>query len=384
MAELEIKPTPQSLQRVFVVVASAAVLACIEMYLLVGGTGDVFAPRATLTTYMPDAAGLARGDEVRLNGFRIGKVDQVDLGGREVQRPVRARMRVLSRFLRDIPADSRTAVTSDTLVSEKLIEIKQGRSVIPIRADGALRSEPVRQAVDRANQLRTLQNDLTQVDQILADLSSPNSPSGQLFMSEQFYDTVLAAVNGFDRGLHTFIAPQSDIGKAFYTEELYDAIQDFLRQTDNLLASIQSGQGTMGHLFASDEQYDELLREVTDLHTMLADANAGKGKAGALLTDDSTYRQITRLLESIDRMVTSLNTGQGPAGELLANAQAYESLNGSLRRMARTLEDLRVSPRKYLRIKPFGNKPKPRKPYLAAVKTATPGSTGASLMPARK
>lgn len=368
MADLEIRPSPQSLQRVFAVLAAAAVLAFVEMYLLVGGTGDVFAPRTTLTTYMPDAAGLESGAAVRLNGFRIGSVEQVDLGSADVRRPVRARLRVLNRFLKSIPADSRTAVTSDTLVSPKFIDIKPGAGIIPVRPDGMLRSEPVVQAIDRANQLRTLQNDLTQVDQILTELSSPNSPSGQLFMSEQVYDAVLARVSGFDHGLHTFVAPQSELGKAFYTEELNKAIEDFLRQTDNLLASAQSGQGTVGHLFASDEQYNEILREATDLHKVLADANAGKGKAGALLTDETTYRQATRLLDSIDRMVTSLNAGEGRFGELLGSAQAYEALNGSLRRMSQTLEDLRVNPRAYLRVKPFGNKPKRRKPYLESAR----------------
>lgn len=385
MAALEIKPTPRSLQKVFAVTVVAAAVACVEMYLLVGGTGDVFAPRATLTTEMPDAAGLKRGDDVRLNGFPIGKVAEVDLGGGDVRRPVRANMLVLSRFLKDIPADSRTDVSSDTVVSEKYLEIKPGGSITPVRADGLLRSEPVRQAVDRANQLRTLQNNLTQVDQILIELSSPRSPTGNLFMSEQLYDTVLAGVNGFDRGLHTFITPQNEIGKALFSEELYDAIQNFLRQTDNLLASIQRGQGTIGHMYASDEQYNEVLGELTDLRKMLADVNAGKGKTGALLTDDSAYRQITRLLGSIDRMVTSLNAGEGQAGVLLANAQVYESLNGALRRMEQALEDIRLNPRKYLRIKPFGNKPKAKKPYLATAQTpASSGSARASLMPARK
>lgn len=357
MAQLEIKPTPLMLQRVFVLFSAAVILALIEMYLLVGGTGDVFAPRATLTTYMPDAAGLVPDDEVRLNGIRIGKVTRIELAGSNVRRPVRTQMRILARYLKDLPQDSQTAVSADTIVSDKFIEIKTGRSPSPIRPDGVLESEPVKQAADRANQLRVLQNELIQVNQILTDLSSPTSHTGQLFMSEAFYNTVLADVRGFDRGLHTFLTPQNDLGKAFYTVEIYDELENAVRQADNALARIQNGEGATGRAFASDEQYNEIVRELTDLRSSLADANAGKGKWGALLTDESSYRRITSLLSRIERTLTSLNAGEGPAGSLLANAQLYESLNGSLRRMEELLRDLQEHPKKYLRLKPFQKNP---------------------------
>ena len=327
------------------------------MYLLVGGGGDFFAQRTTLTTYMPDAAGLASDAEVRLNGIRIGKVQKVELSGlSDTRRPVRAEMRVLTRYLKDIPEDSQTQVSADTLVGYRFIEIAEGKSALPVREDGVLQSEPVRQAADRANQIEALQQDLEQVDQILADLSSPDTQIGQLFSSEQIYDTVLSRISGFDSGLHTFLAPQSEIGKAFYSDEFYNAMRDLAGQVDKTLASIQNGEGTAGHLFASDEQYDEVVRGLSGIRATLADANAGKGRWSALLQDESSYKQIKRMLSATDAAITSLNAGEGRAGSLLANAQLYESLDGSMRKMEEVLRDLGGNPKKYMRVKPFGKK----------------------------
>jgi len=355
MAELEIKPTARMRLRVFALVAAATGISLVLMYLLVGGGRDFFAQRTTLTTYMPDSDGITPDSEVRLSGIRIGTVQSVELSGLlDPRRTVRARMRVLTRYLKSIPQDSQTDVGSDTLVSFKFIDIAEGKSPIPIKEDGVLQSEPVQQAAYHEDQIKTIQKNLAEVDQILANMSSPDTQIGQFMVGEQLYDKILARVRGFDSALHTFLTPQSDLGKAFYSAEMYNRIHDRVAQVDKVLASIQNGEGTAGHLFASDEQYNEVLRELTSLRSTLADVNAGKGRLGAALQDDASYEEVTRMLSATDAKIASLIAGEGQAGRLLSNAQLYEALNGSLRRMEEFLRDLRENPRKYLRFKPFG------------------------------
>ena len=354
MVELEIKPTRRMRTRVFALVATAAGLAFVLVYLLVGGGTDFFARRTTLTTYMPDAAGITEDAEVRLSGIRVGVVQSVELSGRlDPRRAVRTQMRVLTRYLKGIPEDSQTDVSADTLVGYPFIDIAEGKSPIPIKEDGVLQSEPVQQAEDRADLIKTLQTNLAGIDSVVANMSSPNTQVGKFFLGDEMYNTVLSDIRSFDNELHTFITPQSDLGQAFYSEKMYNDIHNAVTDFDKTLASIQNGEGTAGHLFASDEQYNEIVRELTGLRSSLADANAGKGQFGALLQDDASYRQITRLLADMDATIASLNAGEGPAGRLLANAQLYESLNGSLRRMEDLLRDVRINPRKYLRVRPF-------------------------------
>jgi len=340
--------------RVFTLIGAGAGISFLLMYLLVGGGQDFFARRTTLTTYMPDASGITEDSEVRLSGIRIGKVQSVELSAMlEPRRAVRTEMRVLTRYLKNIPEDSQTDVSADNLVGYQFIDIAEGKSPIPIKEDGVLESEPVRQAKDRVDLIKTLQNNLAQVDQILADLSSPDTQTGKFVVGDQMYNTVLLRLRGFDSALHTFLTPQSNLGKAFYSPEIYNRLHDLAVQVDQTLVPIQNGEGTAGHLFSSDEQYNEILKQLTSLRSTLADANAGKGELGEALQDDSKYRQITRLLSATDAMIASLNAGEGQAGRLLTNAQLYEALNGSLRNMESLLRDLRENPRKYLRFKPF-------------------------------
>jgi len=354
MVELEIKPTPRMRLRVTGLVIMASLLAFTEAYLLVGGGGDFFARRTTLTTYMPDAAGITTDSEVRLSGIRIGQVKSVTLSGDlNPRRSVRVEMLVLTRYLKGVPEDSQTDVSADTLVGYQFIDIAEGKSPLPIRENGVLQSEPVQEAADRADLIRTLQNNLSQVDQILADMASPNTKIGSFVVGEVEYNTLLSRIQGFDRNLHTFLTPQSDLGKAFYTAEMYNRLHDGFAQIDKAAASIQNGEGTAGHIFASDQQYNDFLRTLTDLRTALADANAGKSSFGGILHDDESYTKIAGMLKATDGVISALNGGEGTGGGVFANSQLYESLNGSLRNMESLLRDLRENPRKYLRYKPF-------------------------------
>lgn len=354
MVELEIKPTPRMRFRVTGLVIIAALLSFTEAYLLVGGGSDFFARRATLTTYMPDASGITTDSEVRLSGIRIGNVNSVELSGDlNPRRAVRVEMRVLTRYLKGIPEDSQTDVSADTLVGYQFIDIAEGKSPLPIKEDGVLQSEPVKEAADRADLIRTLQNNLSQVDQILADMASPTTKLGSFIVGEAEYNTLLSRIQGFDRNLHTFLTPQSQLGQTFYTAEMYNRLHDGFAQLDKAVAAVQNGEGTAGHLFASDQQYNDFLRTLTDLHTSLADANAGKGSFGNLLHNDESYVRVTNMLKAVDGLISALNAGEGTGGRLLSNAQLYESLNGSLHSMEVLLRDLRENPHRYLRYKPF-------------------------------
>lgn len=348
MASLEIKPSPRQRLRVFSVLAFGMILALFLMFLLVGGSGNLVARRAHLTTYMPDAGGLTTQSEVRLSGIRIGTVDKIDLSGSlDPQRAVRVQMQVLSRYLRSIPADSQTDISADTLIGYQFVDIAEGKSPLPIKEDATLPSEPVKQAADRADLIKAIQDELKQMDGILANMQDPKSDLGSFIYTQTVYDSFVQRIGGISQDLRSVLDPQSDLGKAFYTDTIYKDFHDEVTSLDKTLASIQAGEGAAGHFYASDEQYTEALSELRDLRASIAKWNA------SLTRDSDGWQQTSRLLKKIDGTIAGLNAGEGAGGRLLTNAQLYESLNGSLKNLEELLRDLRENPRRYLRYKPF-------------------------------
>ncbi len=349
MAELEIKPTRAARLRVFAVAAAATVILADIVYLLAGG-GGLFARRTTLTSYMPDVSGLipgSSGSEVRLSGITVGYVGAIDVSpSLDPQRAVRVELRVLTRYLKNIPSDSQTDITADTLVGYQFVDIAEGKSPIPIGENGVLYSQPAKLTLIGPDLVKTLQDNLASADQLLAEISSGQTRVGQFVVGEALYSQLLSEIRGFDQGIHTFLTPQGKAGQAFYSLEAYNDIRKQVLQVDQSLASIQNGEGTAGHLFASDEQYNKLVGQLTDLRSQLAANNANP-----MLQSDAAYVDIRRMLKSTDALLTSLNAGGGQAGRLLNNAQLYDTLNGSLKSMEDLLRDIRENPRKYLRVK---------------------------------
>ncbi|MEP6714515.1 MAG: MlaD family protein [Terriglobia bacterium] len=357
MAELEIKPSAGSQARVVVVLALAGGILGLFIFLLTGGGRNLFDSKTTLTTFMPDVTGLSTKGEVRLSGIPIGTVTKIQLSGLlDPQRIVKVEMRVNSKFLRNIPSDSETSITADTLVGTEFVSIAEGKSPLPISENGTLRSEAVKKAVDRADQVHALQQELQQVDDIMVQITSPETQIGQFVVSDQQYNKVLQQIKGLAATAHDFVSPDNVIGQALFSSPLYGRIHDPAVRLDKMLAEMQRGEGSAGRLLVSDQQYAQWVGTFRDLRSALEDINAGKGQYGPMLHDDAAYRRVSKMLAQTDALLNSLNTGEGAASRLLTNAQLYESLNGSLHGLQTMLADLQKNPQKYLRYQVFNRK----------------------------
>ena len=345
MVELEIRPGAGGNSRVIAVICVAAAITATLIWLITGGGTSLFSPHTTLTTFVPDAAGLQQGSEVRLSGIPIGSVSDVGVSGSlDPQRIVRVDMKVDSRFLKNIPSDSQTTISADTLIGDQFVSIDEGKSPIPVSENATLASEPIKQAADRADLIKALQDELRQADDLIAQATSPNTAVGAFVLGSKEYDEVLMRVDAFQKAMHALVGPDSQLGPALFSNTLYVHIRDNVTSLDKTLAAVQRGEGAAGRLFASDRQYNDLLGQLRDFRKGLADVDRG-------MVDDAGYRRIRDTLAQTDSAIAAINAGEGAMGRLMRDRQLYESLNGSLKSMRILLEDFRLHPQKYLRYK---------------------------------
>ena len=332
MAELEIKPTAAMRWRVSGVILTAMAIAGFLVYLLTSGGGDVFAPKATLVTFMPDSEGLAANSPVRLSGIGIGVVSNVDLSSyRDPQRAIRVEMRVKQSFLAGISMDAQTAIRADTLIGDKFIAISEGKSPVRIADGGTLPSEPLKQAAEKGDLVRAIGNELRAVNQIMGDLSSPDTPIGSLIMGDVEYRNAMQKITTFNLALHGLIGQDSATGQMLFGTDLYDRVHGPLVQLDTQLDAIEASK-----LFSSAQQYDDLVAQLRKLRETLAATNVTR--------DSAAYARLQQLMKQADAAVIALDLGR---------VQTYESLSGRLRELESLLRDVREHPRKYLRTKVF-------------------------------
>jgi phospholipid/cholesterol/gamma-HCH transport system substrate-binding protein len=345
--QLEIVPRPAANARVAVVILAAVAIAATLGYLLTGAGTKIFSAHTTLTTLVPDAAGVVTGSEVRLSGIPIGNVTNVRISEYpDSARMVRVDMKVDQRFLKDIPSDSQAVVTEDNLLGGQYLAINAGKSKATISENATLASVPVKQAADQADIIKAFQSELQQADDLFTQMSSPTTPIGAVVMGSKEYDQLMVRISAFDKSMRSLASQDSTIGSALFSEKLYTETRKSITDVDKSLESIQKGEGVTGRLFASDTQYNDFLKQLQGLHKSLADINAGKS---GMLHDDVAYRKISDLLKQTDGMIDSLTTGPGTTARLMRDRELYDSLTKELRSMQVFLADLRTNPQKYLR-----------------------------------
>jgi phospholipid/cholesterol/gamma-HCH transport system substrate-binding protein len=336
--------------------ATAAMAILAVLIFLLTGTGDIFRSNVTLRMYIDDASGVATKAPVRLNGYLIGYVDNIELSGsRDPKRTVEFELSVQRRHLRDIPVDSVAVITAASLLGDKFINIKRGRSERTIQPGGELPTEPPQDIPElmaqSANLMSTLQNIVRRADSMLADVESGRGNIGKLLRDEEFYNRL----NGMAAEAEKLVADirngKGTLSKLLYDDALYQEVRSPIRRIDALLADLQKGQGTAGKLLHDNAIYEETRASLVEMRRIVAELNSGRGTAGKLLKDEELYKQMNLLVDRLQGTLDRINSGQGTIGQLMVNPQLYESLNGTMREFQSLAKDIRANPKKFLTIR---------------------------------
>jgi len=335
-------PTPGQIRwakfRVLVVAIAAGVILSIVLYLLTGGT--LLEAKAIIYVYIPDASGVAPGSPVRVDGVGIGKISSVRLSGsNQPTRIVRVAMKVERTHLTNIPVDSTADVDTDTLIGDKFIAIKSGRSTSHIAAGGEIQLKPETNTLD----LQQFAVALRTVDATLRDIENGTSPLGQFVIGDQMYRDLMRRVGQIHAGLLKIEDNTTQIGGLLYSDKSLRQIEAPLVTLDQTLARLQSGQGAMGAMLRDSAQYDSLRATFADLRKSVADFQASEW-----VQSDAMYEHWNRSLEALIQKVDEMN-----ASPLFSSSSAYDNLNGFAREMETSMREFRENPKKFLRMKVF-------------------------------
>lgn len=326
--------------RVVAVSLVSFVILAILLYLLTGGM--LFKEKANLYLYIPDASGLTQGSPVEVDGITVGKVSGIALSGsRDPQRTVRVTVAVDRDTLASIPPDSWAQLSVESPVGDKYVDITSV-GFGPRRADTEIiyREQP---DVFKSLDLEQFEQQLREMDAILADIESGRSRVGQFVLGTQMYDDLRKRFTQVEQDIRTAARTTSTVGQALYSDVLYRQIMAPLVGLDAALARLQSGQGDAGRFFRDAAQYQEARSLIADLGRTVSAMGASP-----LLQSDELYNQVNRGLASAIDAVAQANRIP-----MLQNSLDYDNLNGWSRDFAAQLRDFREHPEKYLVVKVF-------------------------------
>jgi phospholipid/cholesterol/gamma-HCH transport system substrate-binding protein len=284
----------------------AGILATIIL-LAVMTDAALFRGRYIVTTTVPNAGGIRKGDPVQMRGVNIGRIMGFGIG----QKDVEVRLEIEGEY--KIPRDSRVEVKASGLLGGMVAEVVPGASSQVIGWGDRIPGESGIGLFDKMDSLAgeadkvatRMQNLLS--DGMVQDIQGGASDARQSLQSLQ---AILNEQRGELRALSVSLRRSAEgMEKVTTGPELERTV----KRVDQLVLRLD---GTVGTLDKSSKS----------LESILARIERGEGTLGKLSTDDTLYKN---------------------ASEATAN------LNKASQELAKVLADLQAHPRKYINLEIF-------------------------------
>jgi phospholipid/cholesterol/gamma-HCH transport system substrate-binding protein len=359
------KTTMSELRVGVLVVATVTVL--IIFILGVSGGIPIFQHNATYRTRLAAAEGLKKGDEVRLAGKLIGKVDTVEFGAvptSKDEKPIVITMTVDAKEAEGrIRRDSLAVLAQQGFLGDRVIDISPGtKAAEPIPDGGDIPSADqagLGQVFQGANDILTQFNTVgKQLQELMDNINQGKGTVGKLLHDDAFYVNLNRTVLEFQDVGAKITKGNGTLARLLNDPKLYDDLRGAMNNVEGIIADVRGGKGTLGKLVNDDQFYkqaNEVLAKFNSttekLDKIAGDIEAGRGSLGKFIKDEKLHDDAQAAVASIRNIGERLDKGEGTAGKLLHDDKLYNNLNQTTAEMVKLLYDFRQNPKKYLSIK---------------------------------
>ena len=317
----------------------------------------ILSKKLTITTYFENAAGLKEGGAVNLQGVTIGTVKSVAVTTDPARKltPVKAVMKLDSKFAANLKQDSKAALTTVGVLGDTVVDINSQVAVGPPLRDGdelhTLETPSISDVV-KASQgtIEQLNVILAKMNTVVDNMQSGKGSIGQLINNPDLYNKANATVDE----LHTLEVNlnngRGSVGKLMTDDTMYNRLNAAAGKLDDIATSLQSGKGTAGKLLKDETLYNNLNATLVKANALLSDVQNGKGAAGMLISDPKFAQTLRDTIASTNQLVAGVNQGRGTLGKLATDDLGYTNLNKLLTESTLLVTTIRQDPKKYLQI----------------------------------
>jgi phospholipid/cholesterol/gamma-HCH transport system substrate-binding protein len=345
----------------------ATIIILIIFILSVTGDISLFKKRLTYTTRLQAADGLKKGDEVRLAGKLVGKVEDVDFGTipvSENDKPIVVTMSLDGDEVQDrIRRDSKAVLAQQGFLGDRVVDITPGtRDKEPIPSGGEIPSADqagLSKVFEGANDILTQFNTVgKQLQELMDNINKGQGTIGKLLHDDALYVNLNRTVVEFQDIAGRVGKGTGTIAKLLNDPKLYDDFRGVTNDFKGIVTDLRAGKGTLGKLMTDEQFYRQANDLLAKFNTtaekfdrITADIEAGRGTLGKLIKDEKMHDDLQATLTSFKNISSGLEKGEGAAGKLLRDDKLYNNLNQTSAEMVKLLYDFRQNPKKYLSIK---------------------------------
>ena len=302
------------------------------MLFVVGGSVDLLRDRYTLKAKWQDVQGLVPGATVRLAGFDVGEVTNIQFSGQLDERLMYVDMKIMSEFQPRIRADSIARIDSVGVLGDKIVSISMGSPEADVLSDRAyIQTED---PLDLFSNMQKMSGILDKTHSIgrKVDLmlgAEQDAAKASLAGSMDHLEALLDAARHGDGLVHALVYDKELAGSVRNTVHNLEVMSADLRTTTY---AVRHGDGIAHELIYGDDgrKLAVELSQLADALTQLtADVKNEESLVNALIYDPSKKALLDDLAVTASELRSlsqTMNRGDGTLGLLANDPALYEDL----------------------------------------------------------
>ena len=269
----------------------------------------IFQSGFELKSYYNNIQGLATGNPVIYNGYRVGSVKSIDMNEEDGLLEV---IFSLDKGL-EIPHDSKAVISSADLLGSKAIRIERGPSRESAENGGILTGE-IEPTIDQVV-----------LDKVLPITKDVDDLVKQMERFMGFMNNTMdaSAGNKIDIILDEFVNTSRNFARSSYkVDTLIGSVQGTVRNTNRMIRTLGDQTETLGRVMDNTATFTDSLAAasgsvksivessasmVESVEGITRDINEGKGSLGALVKDDKIVRDVEAVISKADSFVEHIN-----------------------------------------------------------------------------
>jgi phospholipid/cholesterol/gamma-HCH transport system substrate-binding protein len=280
------KIAPRNARRILA--TALALLLVAGLAVALRSTGAI--NRTHVVAYFTNSNGIFAGDDVRILGVPVGKIDTIEPG------PERVKISFWFDAKYQVPADAKAVILSPSLVTARAIQLTPAYTGGPqMRNDGLIPQERTAVPVEW--------DDFRQQLQKLTDSLQPTQPGGVSTLGA-FVTTAANNLRGQGANIRDTVLKLSQAFSALgdHSSDIFSTVKNL----SILVSALQSSTDLMRQLNQNLAQVTGLLRnDPNEVGTAVADLNAVVGDVQRFLADDRESLGTTS--DKLASVTTALN-----------------------------------------------------------------------------
>jgi phospholipid/cholesterol/gamma-HCH transport system substrate-binding protein len=283
----------------------------------------IFSDETVLYAKYPRVDGLGVSKPVLINGYQIGRVDQLQL---QSDGSILATLKINGKY--DIPKNSIARLEGTDLLGSKAIVLTLGTGTEYAQDGDYLNANVAKGLLETVQPVqRKAELIIGKMDSILTSVNSILNPNFQKNVDKSFNSiaSTLSSLEGTSKKVDNLVGSESS----------------------RISAILANAEAISSNLKQNNEKINAILNNIHSITDQVAAANFKQ-----------TIENANKAVADLQGIVGKINNGQGTLGLLVNDTKMYENLTSASKNLDSLMIDLKQHPKRYVHFSIFGKKDK--------------------------